>query len=286
MNTINFNRNIYGNGLTIDSVLVSQIDRAHPSLYELHTTTFYEVFFFKQVEGNLIIDGKRLPLSGPMVVLFPPLTERTWEMAYGPESTDVFFESEFVESFLKDPAFLFRLHFYSCNFRVPVLPLNEEQVLQIEPLVQAIRTELKSQNPDRVYLLRSYLYQLLLLINRIYNAYHQLDSNLFNNSEIIQFKTLLKQHIHNMQTVQAYAEMMNMPRNRMNELCVKVFGKQAHLLIRDELLQACKTDLLNTSLSIAEISYKYNFSAPSNFTRFFRSYEGMSPASYREQFAE
>lgn len=285
MNTINFNRNKYGNGLAIDSALISQIDRPHPSLYELHTTTFYEIFFFKQVEGELLIDGHQLPLSGPTVVLFPPLTQRTWKMNYGADSVDVFFEAEFVESFLKDTAFLFRLHFYSCQLRVPVLPLTEEQINQIEPLILALRDELKNQNPDKVYLLRSYLYQLLLLLNRIYNGYHKLDSNLYNNSEIVQLKTLLKQHIHDTQTVQAYADMMNMPRNRMNELCVKVFGKQAHLLIRDELLQACKTDLLNSKLSIAEISYKFNFSAPSNFTRFFRTNEGMSPAAYREQFA-
>ena len=283
MHKIYFNKPGNHNELLIDCHRIKEIDSRAPVLKEVHATTFFELFFFTQVEGNLIADGKNMPLSGPAAVLFPPLVARQWDIQYDDESFVVFFEAEFIEAFLKDPAFLHRLHFFSCSLRVPVLPLNKEQKQQIYPLVQALYGELKQHRPDSLYLLRSYLYQLLVQFNRFYTGYHELDANLYRNSEIIQFKTLLKQHIHNTQTVQAYAEMMGMPRNKMNKLCTTVFGKQAHLLIRDELLQACKTDLLSTPLSIAEISYKYNFSAPSNFTRFFKTRAGITPADYRAQ---
>ncbi|WP_163717095.1 helix-turn-helix domain-containing protein [Mangrovibacterium lignilyticum] len=286
MHTIYFKRSGNGNDLLVDSHRVRDLNSYSPSMDELHTTTFYELFFFNQVEGTLIVEGEKLPLKGPTAVLFPPLTARQWDIQFDDESYLVFFEGEFMESFLKDSAFLHRLHFFSCSLRVPVLPLSENQKQAISPLILALRSELEQHRPDNLYLLQSYLYQLLLHFNRFYTGYHELDPNLNRNSEIIQFRTLLKQHIHNTQTVQAYAEMMGMPRNKMNELCVKVFAKQAHLLIRDELLQACKTDLLSSPMTVAEISYKYNFSAPSNFTRFFKTHTGFTPATYRAQFGD
>lgn len=284
MQIINFDKTRRNRELLVDSRQVKEIDRPSPSLKAPHTTTFYELFFFNQVNGTLTADGKTMELNGPTVVLFPPLVTRQWDISYDSESFLVFFESEFIETFLNDSAFLHRLHFFSCSLRVPVLPMNDDQKNQVLPGILALREELENTKVDSIYLLRSYLYQLLLQFNRFYNEYHQLDTNLYRNSEIVQFKTLLKKHIHNKQTVQAYAEMMKMPRNRMNELSVKVFGKQAHLLIRDELLHAIKTDLLNSNLSVAEISYKYEFSAPSNFSRYFKSYEGLTPAAYREKY--
>lgn len=285
MHTINFDRTKQGNELLIDSRLMKEIRSYSPSMNELHTTTFYELFVFNQVEGTLWVDGKQLQLSGPTAVLFPPLTTRRWDVQFDDHSYLVFFEAEFIEAFLKDPAFLHRLHFFSCQLRVPVLPLNEAQLQQIVPLVLTLRDELARPETDSTFLLQSYLYQLLVYFNRFYNKYHELDPNLFQNSEIVQLKNLLHQHIQSKQTVQAYAQLLGMTRNKMNELCLKVFGKQAHQMIREELLKACKTELISSPLTIAEISYKYNFSAPSNFTRFFKAIEGLSPAAYREQFA-
>jgi len=286
MRTIYFKRVTTTGNLKIDSKRIDEIGKDGTGLDELHVTTFYELFFFNQVEGELETGGRKLPLHGPTAVLFPPLEARKWKMTYGEDSFLIFFEAAFLDEFLRDPAFLHRLHFFSCHLRVPVLPLSNEQTMLINAGIQAIRQELQTPQPDSVALLRSNLYQLLLHFNRFYNSYHQLDPNLFIHSDIIQFKTLLKQHIQHIQSVQEYADLMGMSRNRMNELCVKVFGKQAHLLIRDELIQACKTDLLNTSLTVAEISYKYDFSAPPNFTRFFKTYEGLSPAAYRVQFGQ
>ncbi len=285
MQTIYFNRVTTSGDLQIDSKRIDQLGKSGTSLDELHTTTFYELFLFSHVDGELMADGKTMPLNGPTAVLFPPLAVRQWNMTYHPDSYLVFFEAAFVEEFLSDTNFLYRLHYFACDRRVPVLPLTKEQHAGIAPNMMGIREELANRQADSVQLIRSYLMQLLLQFNRLYNQHHQLDPHVYISSEIIQFKSLLKAHIHDTQTVQAYAEMMGMSRNRMNELCVKIFGRQANQLIRDELLQACKTELLNSKLSLSEISYKYNFSAPSNFTRFFKSQTGMNPHSYREQFS-
>ena len=120
---------------------------------------------------------------------------------------------------------------------------------------------------------------------RSYYEYYHLSDRCYENTEIIRLKTLLKQHIQNKQTVKDYAEMMGINRNQLNNLCLRFYGENANVVVRNTLLQVCKSELLLSKLTIAEISYKFNFSAPPNFSRFFKSYEGITPAEYREKFS-
>ena len=44
--------------------------------------------------------------------------------------------------------------------------------------------------------------------------------------------------------------------------------------------------LSETAMSIAEISYKLTFNEPTNFTKFFKSFEGVTPKQYRNKVIE
>ncbi|RYG13338.1 MAG: AraC family transcriptional regulator [Chitinophagaceae bacterium] len=41
--------------------------------------------------------------------------------------------------------------------------------------------------------------------------------------------------------------------------------------------------LANPALSISDISYKLTFNEPTNFTKFFKSFEGITPRQYRKK---
>lgn len=44
--------------------------------------------------------------------------------------------------------------------------------------------------------------------------------------------------------------------------------------------------LSETPMSIAEISYRLTFNEPTNFTKFFKSFEGITPKQYRNKIIE
>jgi AraC-like DNA-binding protein len=48
-------------------------------------------------------------------------------------------------------------------------------------------------------------------------------------------------------------------------------------------IEASKTELLNTSLSVNEIALKVGFTYQNHFARIFRKYTGLSPLDYRER---
>jgi len=280
-----FYKNKYGKELLIDCFNVAEIAGRSLSLKALHTTSFYEIFFFKEVTGHISLEGNRLELDGPAALLLPPAKPRQWHLNIPPEGIVVIFEGEFMETFLKDNHFLNRLYYFG-NYDAPAtLPLTKEEIDTLLELSKNIKREIDLLASDSYHLLRAYLYQLLIRVNRSYTDHFQLKGNLYRNNEILKFRNLMRQHIRMKQTVKEYADLLDINRNRLNHLCQETFGKNALAIIHDELLKSCKNDLLTSGKTISEISYEHNFSAPSNFVRFFKSLTQTSPANYRRQYA-
>lgn len=280
-----FYKNKYGKELLIDCFDVIEIADRSLSLQELHATSFYEMFLFKEVIGHIILEGTQLELAGPVALLLPPAKPRQWQLNTSPDGMVVIFEGEFIETFLKDNHFLNRLYYFG-NYDAPAtLPLEKDELDALLGLSKHIKHEIDLLASDSYHLLRAYLYQLLIRVNRNYTDHYQLKGNLYRNNEILKFRNLLRQHIRMKQTVKEYADLLDVNRNRLNHLCQETFGKNALSIIHDELLKSCKSDLLTTGKTISEISYEHNFSAPSNFVRFFKSLTRISPASYRQEYA-
>ncbi|MET3877343.1 helix-turn-helix domain-containing protein [Chitinophaga sp. OAE865] len=281
-----FHKYKYGKELLVDCFKISEIAGRSISLKELHATTFYEIFLFLEGEGAIIFEGSRLDFKSPVVLLLPPARPRQWDLHTRPDCSMVIFEGEFMETFLKDHLFLHRLHYFGNYDCPPILPLQKNDVNIFQQLTDNIREEIKSQSFDSQQLLRAYLYQLLIQLNRHYTGFYQLKGNLYQNTDMLKFRDFLKKYIREKQTVKEYADLLKMNRNRLNQLCHDTFGKDAHIIIRGELLQSCKNELLGSNKTIAEISYEHNFSAPSNFVRFFKSLAKISPAAYRAEYAD
>jgi AraC-like DNA-binding protein len=282
---IHFHKYKYGKELLVDCFRLSEIAGRTLSLKEMHATTFYEIFFFFEGAGSLFLEGSKQTFKGPTALMLPPLQPRQWDLKTVPDCMMVIFEGEFMEAFMKDHLFLNRLYFFG-NVDSPVLlPFKKDTISKFTPLLHGIRDEIKNLASDSHHLLRAYLYQLLILLNRAYAGHYQLKGNLYKNTHMLRFRELLKQHIREQQTVQQYADLLSMNRNRLNQLCKETFGKDAHTIIRNELLKSCKNELLVSNKTIAEISHEHNFSAPSNFVRFFKSLTQLSPAAYRQEYA-
>jgi AraC family transcriptional activator of pobA len=280
-----FQKNKYGKELLIDCLPLEKISKLGTVLKKTHFTSFYEVFFITEGSGTMWLERDEYHFMAPSVLLLPQALPRRWDITPGCKGQVIIFESEFIESLFTDPYFLHRLHYFNHTDLSPVLPVSQEKLISYISLLQQFKAEIDHLVPDSQELLQSYLYQLLILLNRDYASYNQLTANLYKNNEMLNFKSLLKAHINEKQTVKEYAELMHINRNQLNQHCNKIFGKNAQDIIKQELLLATKRELLNSAKSIAEISYEYNFSAPSNFIRFFKSRTGESPVNYRKLYA-
>ncbi|HEY9007832.1 helix-turn-helix domain-containing protein [Ohtaekwangia sp.] len=63
-------------------------------------------------------------------------------------------------------------------------------------------------------------------------------------------------------------------------------GKSPCYFMEERLMAEARRMLRETPMAIAEISYRLTFDDPTNFTKFFKRFEGKTPRQYRQQFIE
>jgi len=97
------------------------------------------------------------------------------------------------------------------------------------------------------------------------------------------FLTRLEREYRTIQSVSAYAKILNVTPTHLSRVCSSAVGKPALELIQDRLILAAKCDLCDTELRIHEVSERLGFASAAYFTRFFGQRCGLSPSQYRAE---
>ena len=185
-----------------------------------------------------------------------------------------------MNNFLSDKYFMYRLlycyqHDYPTWFDMP-----EEEAYPLLDLLQKMKQELRNPIADSYHLIVAYLYQFLLLLNRIYAHRFNLPFALPLNNYAYQYKQLLEKNICDKARVADYAEMMGISRVSLNKAVMREFGLSAVHLLKQRLLQEVKNGLLFSNLSVKEIAFRLHFSEPNHLMRFFKQMTGQTISEF------
>ncbi len=82
--------------------------------------------------------------------------------------------------------------------------------------------------------------------------------------------------------INEFAEMMHIHPVHLSNTIKEVTGQSTCSLYEERLVRISKELLLSSSLSIKEIALQLTYD-PSNFTKFFKHFVGMSPKEFRRQ---
>jgi len=104
------------------------------------------------------------------------------------------------------------------------------------------------------------------------------------NKRFVEFRNLVEMHYAEKKTVQEYAEMMLVTQKTINQTTRMIVDLSAKQFIIDRLLLEIKRYLGQGKLTINEISDLMGFDEPSNFTKFFKRYEGVSPTEFKKKY--
>ena len=85
--------------------------------------------------------------------------------------------------------------------------------------------------------------------------------------------------------VQDFASLLHIHPNHLSNTIQEQLKKSPCEIYEDRLLDVAKELILTSDLSIATIARQLTFD-PSNFTKFFKHYEGITPKQFREQAKE
>ena len=112
----------------------------------------------------------------------------------------------------------------------------------------------------------------------------QKNKNAMSNSEKIfsRFTTLVEQHFKNERKVIFYANKMALTPKYLASVIKEYTGKSANEWIDDYVMLEAKALLRSSRLTVQQIAERLAFPDQSDFGKYFKSHQGSSPKSYRE----
>lgn len=102
-----------------------------------------------------------------------------------------------------------------------------------------------------------------------------------NNDVLLRFKNLAYKQFKQHTSIKEYASQLNITPNHLNKVVKSETGKTTTEIIREIIILEVKVLLLQTKLTINEISLEVGFEDASYFSRFFKENTGYSPSKYR-----
>lgn len=247
------------------------------NLDKRYKTDFFEFYFFRKAEGYMLLAGRKIILHPNMVLVISPFQLQEWHVDLDKlDYTFLIFQEEFINNFLSDKYFMYRLLYCYQHDYPTFFDMSTEEMAPLLSQLLQMKKELRNPIADSYHMIVACLYQFLLLLNRFYANRFDLPFDPPLNHYAYQYKELLEKNISEKTRVADYAEMMNISRVTLNKAVMREFGLSAVHLLKQRLLQEVKSDLLFTGLSVKEIAYRLHFSESNHLMRFFKQMTGQT----------
>lgn len=251
------------------------------NLDKRYKTDFFEFYFFQKAEGYMLLAGRRIILHPNMVLVISPFQLQEWHVDLDKlDYTFLIFQEEFINNFLSDKYFMYRLLYCYQHDYPTFFDMSTEEMTPLLSQLLQMKKELRNPIADSYHMIVACLYQFLLLLNRFYANHFDLPFDPPLNNYAYQYKELLEKNISEKTRVADYAEMMNISRVTLNKAVMREFGLSAVHLLKQRLLQEVKSDLLFTGLSVKEIAYRLHFSESNHLMRFFKQMTGQTISEF------
>ncbi len=193
----------------------------------------------------------------------------------------IHFKTEFIQPLLNGSI---TEQFPFFNFETEhIINITDEETQVIKKAFKDIIEEYQRFSPEKDYILRNYIYILLLRIREIYRPHSNYIKKNLNRAEKLanRFRQLIDKNFLNMREVKDYADKLNISPKHLSDVVKNTFGKSPREMINDMLLLEAKVQLASTDKTVTEIALDLNFNDQSHFNHFVKKLTGNSPLELR-----
>ena len=293
-NLVNF-KGLFGDNkqLSLNDFIYSEALEIRSKLYDweitehLHTD-LVQIFIFTDGEGLLISENKKIALITPSVLFIPANTLHGFVFQSNISGDVLTFSDAFQEkTFNHFPQLILELN------RLKQFEFEEDRTTfdELIQLQKRIEQELTKHKPEKSLALQA-LFQLLFVnlyrigtcntFGELLKFPERLQSDNRTLSYYQSFQKLIKQSLHDSKSIKKYAKELGITPVHLNRVCQTVAKKSALQIVQEYVINEAKKYILNSSYSIAEISYFLDFKDPAYFTRLFTKNTGVSPSAFRK----
>lgn len=236
---------------------------------------YYELIYLSDGEGFHSIESDKFVVSPPEIYFLKPSQLHYWQFTSIPKGFVILFkESEFDP--LKENIII---ELYTKLFNIERLKLPSGK--SPETFLNEILTEFKETTRYSKEIIHGLLKALFgrLLQYTIKNLEAQgLPLTIYDR-----FQKILTKDCPQFHKVNEFARLLNITPQNLNSICRKQTGKSASEIITGQIILEAKRYILHTDNTMNEIADILSFTDTSNFVKFFKRNEGITPFRFREK---
>ena len=259
--------------------------KRHFSVKYPHRHDFFEVLYLMRGSGFHVIDGNRYEIKPPCVFFMSPGQAHKIEFSHDIEGYIFIFTADFylVNRSNQNSLIEFPFFYNLKQDNPPLLLENHLDIQFLENLFKRSVSELNSDDPGKLDLLRSILDLILMTCASRYRSSENMAGKGKGHILVKQFYHLVEENNHKNLSLKEYAEMLAVTPNHLTQTVKSLTGKTSSQIVKAKQILEIKRLLVHTNLSVAEIAHQLNFEDQSYFTKFFKRESGYSPLQYRSQ---
>jgi AraC-like DNA-binding protein len=254
--------------------------RRHP-----HSHEFFQICFL-QGRAAFMLDFQEFHTTSAAVLFISPGQVHFARPSSNLRGVTVSFTQAFFDDEAPPPSRLLELPYFFRDDAQPWVRLKPSETPEIAGLFASLCKEYDAALPDSAGILRAMLHLVLLRLARLYSRATPERKATRSATIVRQFHLALEKNFRRETELNAYASLLGITTNHLNDVVKEQTGHSAGELIRRRRLLDAKRMLTHSELSVSEIGYSLGFEDPSYFARFFRRYEGMTPTDFLAEFRE
>lgn len=266
-------KNKLDEGLTFKvSRFKEQIKKTKPHKHE----EYYELIFLSQGEGFHCIESEKFMVSSPDFYFLKPGQLHYWQFTSIPKGFVILFNDNEFDA-IKENTLIDLIRKLTDTTRLKVQPDKFPTHLLGEIFSEY---QLNTQySKEIIHGLLKALFGKLLQIKEDNPQNKSLPQSVYEK-----FVQLLVKECPRLHKVNEFADLLNITPQNLNTICRKQTGKSASEIITNQLLLEAKRYILHTDNTINEIAEILSFSDTSNFVKFFKKHETLTPIQFRDKY--
>ena len=244
-----------------------------------HQLKFYNLIFFTQGKGRHFIDFNWFPVQENSLVYLTKEQVNAFDFSGNLNGFCIIFtEQYFVNCFSNLPEdFVFRL--FNPQLFSPILQIPKQS--DFKTYFKLLKQEFNNTEPFNQKTIIESLF--LILISKAEDLKKRQTFHIGDSSKIKifqKFTSLLESHLSKSRSANFYAKELTITYKHLNTICKELVNKTAKTVIDDFVILQAKRNLINSNLKITELAYKLGFEDPTNFSKYFKKYTGLTPNSF------
>ena len=250
-----------------------------------HRTDFYQIIWFKTGSPIHIVDFNPIQIEPNSILFVDKNSVQCFDSTVPIDGEILLFTDNFFCQTEDDTQFLRGNMLFNDLYSISTIKINEK-VAVFDSIFQFIKTELTyGVDNYQADILRNHLKNLLLISERA----RQNQSNLSINKGpdldwVIKFRALLDKQFHKHKSVTKYTDQLHVTQKRLNAATLKIMAITPKQMIDARVILESKRLLVHTVNSVKEIGYTLGFEEPTNFVKFFKKHQGITPIEFRNRF--